>query len=385
VAVFAEGRHADKVIEYYFKNNRKWGKRDRQFVAEAVYGCVRWWLKYEFVAESFDDDDLKKAHKAIAAHLILGGEELPEWYSLLVDRERVLGRAANIPSAWIRESFPEWLYKAAGEELGEAWPGIASELNRPARVVLRVNTLKTSRDGAIAALGEAGIEAVPLADDVPDAVALVKRANVFSTEAFQKGFFEMQDGSSQLVGPFLNPQPGERVIDACAGAGGKSLHLAALMKNKGKLISLDVVDWKLEELKKRARRAGVSIIEPRVIESTKVIKRLHESADAVLLDVPCSGLGVLKRTPDSKWKLNPESMTNLRVTQRDILASYSLMVKKGGRLVYSTCSVLPSENQQQVDAFVAAHPEWTKTGERIVVPQERGFDGFYMARLERAK
>jgi 16S rRNA (cytosine967-C5)-methyltransferase len=380
--IFYENRHADKVIEYLFKHNKKWGKRDRQFVAEAVYGCVRWWSKYEYLTESFNDEALKKAHKAIAAHLVVAGEPLPEWYGALVDEAKIRHRLKTLPAGAISESFPEWLYNLAERELGEQWPQIAAELNRPARVVLRTNTLKTTREEALKELQAAGIEVEAL-EDLPDAMILTTRANVFGTEAFKKGFFEMQDGSSQLVGPFLDPKPGERIVDACAGAGGKSLHLAALMKNKGKLITLDIVDWKLEELQKRARRAGVSIIEPRVIDSTKVIKRLHDGADALLLDVPCSGLGVLKRAPDSKWKLTPESISNLATTQKDILNSYSLMVKKGGRMVYSTCSILPSENQRQVDAFVAEHPEWNKIDEKIVLPRENGFDGFYMALLSR--
>ena len=174
-----------------------------------------------------------------------------------------------------------------------------------------------------------------------------------------------------------------RVVDACAGAGGKSLHLAALMKNKGTLISLDTEGWKLEELKKRARRNGVHIIETRAIESTKTIKRLHNSADRLLLDVPCSGIGVLRRNPDAKWKLAPEFLDNVRTIQAKILADYSKIIKIGGQLVYATCSILPSENELQVQKFLAENANFKFIAERKVSPAEDGFDGFYMARLER--
>src|SRR6185369_699383 len=154
----------------------------------------------------------------------------------------------------------------------------------------------------------------------------------------QEGLFEIQDGASQQVAPMLDPKPGERVIDACAGGGGKTLHLAALMKNKGRIISMDVSEVKLKALRERCSRNGVDIAEVKVIESSKTIKRLEKNADRVLLDVPCSGLGVLRRNPDKKWKLKPEDFIELRKLQAEILESYSEMTKVGGRLVYATCS-----------------------------------------------
>jgi 16S rRNA (cytosine967-C5)-methyltransferase len=156
------------------------------------------------------------------------------------------------------------------------------------------------------------------------------------------------------------------------------------MRNKGKIIAMDVHDWKLQELKTRARRNGVDIVETRVIDSTKAVKRLAESADRVLLDVPCSGLGVLRRNPDAKWKLNREEITRLRTLQSEILGSYSQMVKKGGQLVYATCSVLPSENEKQVQAFLAAKgAQWNLVKELHLRPDRQGYDGFYAALLKR--
>jgi 16S rRNA (cytosine967-C5)-methyltransferase len=178
-------------------------------------------------------------------------------------------------------------------------------------------------------------------------------------------------------------EPGMRVVDACAGAGGKTLHIAALMKNKGRIIALDVEKWKLDELQKRARRAGVSNLETRVIESSKTIKRLEKSADRLLLDVPCSGLGVLKRNPDAKWKLSPDFIAEVVTLQQHILQDYGNILKKGGLMVYSTCSILPGENENQVKSFLAKNNgSFELMDERYSWPSS-GFDGFYMALIRK--
>ena len=174
-----------------------------------------------------------------------------------------------------------------------------------------------------------------------------------------------------------------RVIDACAGAGGKSLHIAAILQNKGRLLSLDTEQWKLDETKKRARRAGVSNLETRLIEGPKTIKKLFGTADRLLLDVPCSGLGVLKRNPDAKWKLSQIFIEHIKEKQQEILSEYCNIVKVGGKFVYATCSILPSENQEQVKTFLAKNTSFTLEEEKIVLPSESGFDGFYMARMVR--
>ena len=204
---------------------------------------------------------------------------------------------------------------------------------------------------------------------------------------FKKGLFEVQDASSQLVADFLDVKPGMRVVDTCAGAGGKTLHLAALMQNKGQVIATDIYANKLKELKRRARRAGAHNIEPRAIDSSKVVKKLYGSADRVLIDAPCSGLGVLSRNPDAKWKLQPEFIETLKLTQEEILKQYSKIVKDGGKMVYATCSVLPSENQEQVEKFLASEEgkSFSLKEDRKILSSETGFDGFYMALLEKNK
>ena len=174
------------------------------------------------------------------------------------------------------------------------------------------------------------------------------------------------------------------VIDACSGAGGKSLHIAALMKNKGKIISMDVEERKLIELKKRAIRAGASIIETQLINST-TINKLKNTADRLLLDVPCSGLGVIRRNPDAKWKLNLDFINQIKKTQQEIISNYSQMLKPGGIMVYATCSILPSENQDQVEQFLSNNKNGFEFIEdRKVLPSE-GFDGFYMAAIKKTE
>jgi 16S rRNA (cytosine967-C5)-methyltransferase len=217
----------------------------------------------------------------------------------------------------------------------------------------------------------------------PDALLLQENLPVFQTSAFQDGLFEVQDAASQCVAPFLQPKAGQRVIDACAGTGGKTLHVASLMNNKGRLLGMDVAEWRLEELRKRARRAGVHNMETRVIDSVKTIRKLNGTADCLLLDVPCSGLGVLKRNPDAKWKLKPDYINKLITIQQQLLRDYAWMTKPGGILVYSTCSILPAENHDQVAAFMNAHPNAFEIIEEKSLLPSQGFDGFYMARLKR--
>jgi 16S rRNA (cytosine967-C5)-methyltransferase len=252
--------------------------------------------------------------------------------------------------------------------------------------VLRANSLKTNPKGLQQLLEAEKITETALVIWSPDAVELKFQRNVFRTDAFHKGMFEVQDAASQMVAEFLNVQPGMRVVDACAGAGGKTLHLAALMKNKGRIIALDVKNRKLEELKKRATRADVKIIETRFIDSSKIIKRLKDTADRLLLDVPCSGLGVLRRNPDSKWKMNLDEIDRVKKIQREILTNFSNITKVGGKMVYATCSILPSEGELQIKWFLEqANNHWILLGEKRYSPEVHHADGFYMALLERIK
>ena len=385
---FGEGYYVDKVIERLFKTNKQFGSRDRKFIAESTFDIVRWWRLLWASIDVVDQPSLETQDlwRILGAWLVLKGENstLPEWSEFRGLDPAKIHRAAQKASASpaVRESLPNWLYDLGAKELSPKWDEILAELNRPAPVVLRANRLRATREEVASLLQSEDIATEP-APDAPDGLRLLERSNVFTTTAFKSGLFEMQDGASQQVAPLLAPRPGDRVIDACAGAGGKSLHLAALMKNKGTIIAMDISERKLMELRKRSSRNGVDLIETRVIEGTKTIKRLAQNADCLLLDVPCSGMGVLRRNPDSKWKLSIEEIERLRGIQAEILDSYSTMVKPGGRMVYATCSILPSENGDQVARFLEAHPEWTLVEEKRFWPGEKGYDGFYAAVLKR--
>ena len=286
----------------------------------------------------------------------------------------------------IRESVPDWLDALAEKELGKDWDKIIRALNQRPTTILRANSLKTNPKELQTILEEEKITDASLISWSPDALELKYRRNVFRTEAFHKGLFEVQDASSQMVSEFLNVQPGMRIVDGCAGAGGKTLHLAALKKNKGRIIALDVKENKLLELKKRATRADVRIVETRTIDSSKVVKRLKDTADRLLLDVPCSGLGVIRRNPDSKWKLNLEEIDRVKIIQRELLSNFSDITKVGGKMVYATCSILPSEGEEQIKWFLKqVGDKWNLLGEKRYSPEVYHADGFYMALLERMK
>lgn len=386
IEIFADGRNADKVIERSLKSRREFGARDRRFIAESVYEIVRWWRLLWTVADATPTLDPPSLWRILGTWLALTrDDELPAWSEftgILPSTVRARATAAKSNPA-VRESVPDWLYERGNAEIGANWDQYLSELNKPAPVILRANTLRVTRDQLRAVLTDQGIASEPVVP-LPDALRLKERKNIFSSEAFKQGLFEVQDGASQQVAPLLDPQPGDRVIDACAGAGGKSLHLAALMRNKGKILALDVHDRRLEELRKRAARDGVDIVETRLIESAKTIKRLEASADRLLLDVPCSGLGVLRRNPDAKWKLSDAEIEDLRKLQAHLLDSYSRMLKPGGRLVYATCSCLPSENERQIAEFLERqNGSYTLLNERKFAPGENGFDGFYAASLRK--
>ncbi len=387
MAIFNEGEYADKVVARALKKDKRWGSHDRKFVAETIYEIVRWKRLYTEIAEVKEPFDRDKIWRIFAVWAVLRGYNLPDWkYFEDTPVRRIKGKFDELTKTRkFRESIPDWMDELGVKELGEeVWTKEIAAQNEQAKVILRVNKLKTTKEKLRAILMDLNIE-TEFHKDYPDALILTERANVFLTDAFKDGLFEVQDASSQLVAYFLDVQPGMRVVDTCAGAGGKTLHLASLMENKGQLIAMDLYESKLKQLKIRAKRNGAFNIEPRVIESTKTIKKLHEKADRVLIDAPCSGLGVLKRNPDSKWKLQPEFIDNIRKVQAEVLENYSKIVKPGGKLVYATCSVLPSENQEQIKHFLSTEigKEFTFVQDRKVLAHESGFDGFYMALLER--
>lgn len=385
--IFNEGEYADKVIEKVLRYDKRWGARDRGFIAETTYDIVRWKRLYAEIAEAHEPFTRPHLFRLFSVWCVLKGIRIPDWKQLEGTPERrIKGRFDELSKIRkFRESIPDWMDELGEKSLGnKLWTKEIAALNQQADVILRTNTLKIQKDQLRSFLAKEDIE-TQILDGYPDALRLKERKNVFVTSAFKDGLFEVQDASSQLVAPFLEVEPGHRVIDACAGAGGKTLHLASYMENKGQLIALDIYESKLKKLKVRARRNGVHNMETRVIDSTKVIKKLHNSADRLLLDAPCSGLGVIKRNPDSKWKLEPEFIDRIMGVQQDILQNYSKMLKKGGQMVYATCSILPQENSEQVKKFLESEngKDFEFIKEKNVYASESGFDGFYMALMKK--
>lgn len=382
--IFNEQKQADKVLKDVLKRDKRWGARDRSFIAETTYDIVRWKRLYAEIAEVKAPYSRPNLFRLFAVWATLKGISLPDWKQLEdTPTRRIKGRFDEFSKVRaIAESIPDWLDEVGYKELGENWDKELHALNKQASVILRANSLKTDLKSLRNALAEEDVDTLTLTK-YPDALQLAERQNVFITAAFKAGLFEVQDAASQCVAPFLDVQPGMRVIDACAGAGGKSLHLAAIMQNKGQLIAMDIYEGKLQELKRRARRAGVHNLEARVISSTKDIKRLYGKADRVLIDAPCSGLGTLRRNPDIKWKIQADFLNDVRDTQQSLLQQYSKMLKPGGKLVYATCSVLPSENQKQVNTFLAseAGKQFSCSKELTCSPSKDGHDGFYIAQL----
>ena len=383
-AILGKGDYADRAIEYGLNESRHWTQTEKSLFVNLTYEVVRW-LRLLLEIDPCPVARGKYLY-AIGVYMTLKGMQLdPEDFPEPFDREKITERFNALSSERrIKESIPDWLDEMAGNEIGERWPKLLEALNQPAPIVLRANTLKTTPAALALSLENAGIRTTPASLAV-DALLLEEFSNVFTLSLYHNGYFEVQDSGSQMIAPFVDARPGMRVIDACAGTGGKTLHLAALMQNKGRIIALDTAVWKLDVLKQRALRAGVAVIETKPIETTKVIKRLAGTADRVLIDAPCSGLGVLRRNPDAKWKITPAKVQKLIAEQREILGSYCRMVKPGGMLIYATCSILPSENRNQVDNFLAAHPEFTFADDKTIGPDTGNCDGFYMARMRRVE
>ncbi|MFV9550316.1 RsmB/NOP family class I SAM-dependent RNA methyltransferase [Algibacter sp. PT7-4] len=387
--IFNEDKYADKVIQQLLKRDKRWGSRDRGFVAETTYDIVRWKRLYAEIAEVKAPYNRDNLWRMFAVWATLKGIKLPDWkYFENTPLRRIKGRFDELSQIRkLRESIPDWIDEVGLAELGESkWTKEIAMQNQQADVILRTNTLKTTKENLQNILADVGIE-TEFIKGYNSALKLTERANVFVTDAFKNGLFEVQDASSQLVADFLDVAPGMKVVDTCAGAGGKTLHIASLMQNKGQIVAMDIYESKLKKLKVRARRNGVHNVDLKVIDSTKPIKKLHNKADRVLIDAPCSGLGVLRRNPDAKWKLEPEFLNRIRITQQEVLQQYSKMVKNGGKLVYATCSVLPSENQNQVETFLKseAGANFTLIKDKKVLAHVSGFDGFYMALLEKKK
>ncbi|MDP2332582.1 MAG: RsmB/NOP family class I SAM-dependent RNA methyltransferase [Reyranella sp.] len=370
------GRPADLVANAYFRSRRFIGGGDRRAVSERVwsllrrYGQLTWWL------ERTRHPD-RSARAVVAADLILvesnnlaqlaamfdGGRYRPQPLDEAELRalRQMEGHSLPHPEQpdWVRLNVQEWVAPHLIEAYGESWGREIAALETPPPVDLRVNRLKATLEQARDALAREGIETEPMRY-APQGLRLTRRLSVVSGEAFQNGLVEIQDEGSQLVAALVDAKPGMQIADYCAGAGGKTLAMAAGMNNKGRVVAMDVYESRLDRSAQRLRRAGAHNVERRALDddNRKWLKRHAKAFDRVLVDAPCTGTGTWRRNPDGRWTLQPKDLAELVPKQAEILDAAARLVKPGGGLIYATCSVLPAENEHQIEAFLNRHPEF---------------------------
>ena len=392
---------ADAVVSRYFREHRQLGHADRAFVAETVFAVLRRGRSIEARCAG----QLSDRRRLLATLAIVRGWSQRELAPVLkASEEEWLAAAKAVPEAdlppAVRCDLPDWLYARLEQQFGaDEVLALARAMNQSAPLDLRVNTLKGDRDTLLAKLAADDIAATP-GSLSPLAVRLRDKPALAKHPLFLEGAFEVQDEGSQLLGFLLEPKRGEMVVDFCAGAGGKTLLLGALMRNTGRLYAFDVSDKRLTNLKPRLARSGLSNVHPARIEHERdqKIKRLAGKADRVLVDAPCSGLGTLRRNPDLKWRQDETSVAELTVKQAAILAAAATLVRPGGRLVYATCSLLSAENDEIVAAFLEKHPDFSLLPASAVLgkqgiacegdvlrllPHKHNTDGFFAAAMER--
>ena len=416
-----EGARADQALQRVLRREKQLRSVERRAVSDAVYGLLRLQGRVDHLlgralaTRRMSLEKLATPTRHLlryAAWLIAGERQSPQsaaglagpevapwtWVLELIAEPAQLGAPEDPLDALAAEtSLPRWLAKLWNAQLGaEETRALARALNQRAPLTVRANLLKNTREELIATLRNEGSRVEPTRLS-PLGVTFTGRTNVFALRAFKAGLFEVQDEGSQLIALACEARPGQLVVDACAGAGGKTLALAAEMRNKGRLVACDRDARRLDELRPRARRAGVHNWEARSVpeSSDARIADLREQADAVLVDAPCSGLGALRRNPDARWRLDPEEIASFPPRQREILERYARLVKPGGRLVYATCSINRAEDEEVRAAFLAAHPEFGeaaalpeavglgKGAEVQLLPHRHGTDGFYIAAMRR--
>ena len=377
-------RPASDVIKKLLKSSPGWGSRDRRIIAQAFYDIIRQKRLYHALTGS-ESEELN-LWNLIGCWMVLNDFLLPEWMEFKNIHTEIIRVKTSVlvKDRKYKHSIPDWLDQMGVEAFGEStWEKEIAALNIPANLIVRVNNNRTNVKKLKERLEKKYNIISVIIPDYPDALVLEKKQSLQGIKEYREGWFEVQDANSQKIAPWLHPESGKYYIDACAGAGGKSLHLADLTKDSAKIVALDIYPAKLDELRKRCFRNKIQSVQTINVDDEKVLNTVKANADGVLIDVPCSGLGVLKRNPDTKWSMTPERLADITKTQEKLLQTYAPMVKKGGNLVYATCSILPLENKIQVDNFLDS-----KVGSKFQLEKEHtyfshltGFDGFYCARL----
>ena len=405
----ADSRPADAVANHFFRTRRFIGGGDRRAISTLVWGVLRarrhlgWWLDYCRAPHTprlllglqalFSGQTPNKIAMAFVSGRYGPPPLEPEEFAVLEKLSTRTLEHPDMPEA-VKFEVPDWILPRLRAQFGPTLAAEIKAMNEPAPLDLRVNLLKTNREGALKALALEGLYAQPTTYS-PWGLRLQNRQSVTAGKAFQDGLVEIQDEGSQLIALALDAQPGMRVVDFCAGAGGKTLAIAMGMGNKGHIVACDVSEPRLEGAIKRLRRAGVHNAERHLLEpGDKWTKRQAQKFDRVLVDAPCTGTGTWRRNPDARTSLSEQDLLELTAKQADILDRAQRLVKPGGKLVYATCSVLREENESQIEAFLARHPSFSPLpltapealqGQNFLrlSPAQNGTDGFFAAIMQR--
>ncbi|NUN69769.1 MAG: class I SAM-dependent methyltransferase [Bacteroidetes bacterium] len=402
--VHGSPKPADRHIDLFFRSRKYLGSKDRRFIAETVYGMLRHRTRIAWMLSETGIPEEERSR--CAAYLLLStsatSEELAEVTGYPVALMENLRTTATVtpPVPAVAYSFQDWMLEQWTRVWGaDETAALCSVMNTQALMTIRVNTIRISREECRQALLREGIETEP-SKLSPFGLHLKRRTNLFQLTAFKDGLFEVQDEGSQLLALLVDPKPGSKVVDACAGAGGKALAMAAVMKNRGEIFALDVHSYRLDELRKRIKRSGVDTIRAAVINEGETLPKLLGTADAVLVDAPCSGSGTIRRNPGMKWSITRQMIGELQQKQSSILALNAQYVKPGGRLVYATCSLMTEENEGIAQQFLSLHPGFSLVPPAAILdryglahiapkeyfqllPQRYDTDGFFAAVFQR--
>lgn len=422
-----KGIPPDSILDSFFRSRKYLGSNDRKFIAGNVYSALRYYHRAlhkvqhglkNFTGELFEEDLLflllltTMTSESVAESQVeslclqfLKGHQLRQYIPKFLESQKryVYPTLSNVcEDIALQTSFPRWMVERFVQQYGEEETGrLCISLNEPAPITLRVNTLKTTVEECQARLLSEGVES-ERARYAPHGLYLKKRMSAFSLQTFRDGWFEVQDEGSQLLTYFVNPKPTEKILDACAGAGGKTLAFAALMNNRGEIVATDVNNVRLQELRKRARRAGVHNVRVLEIETLEDLQsEYRDYFSIVFVDAPCSGLGTIRRNPGLKLSVTEETVAEVKEKQRAILDAVAPLVKVNGILVYATCSILREENEDQIEQFLGRYSNfepWSpyhsifsslqipvQTRWFSLLPHTHGTDGFFFASLRRVR
>lgn len=403
---------ADRCMADYFRKRRYIGAKDKRAISELLYTVLRQKLSFTWLLQQ---QSLNVEPRTLASlTLIFKNKDIEEFFK--VDKyapkpfsDEVIKRLSRIQPTELKNApkhvqlnIPEWLLAKFDAQLGERLDEEMSVINSRAQTDIRVNTLKSTREELLKNIDAAGFDASPTTIS-EWGLRFNQRVALFNMPEFKKGWFEIQDEGSQLLAMITGVEAGNKVVDFCAGAGGKTLAMAAMMQNKGVIYACDVHSKRLAELSKRVKRAGIDTVRSHVLssEQDKWVKHHRQKMDVVLIDAPCTGTGTWRRSPDSRWNMTADSLQQLCDTQQAILASASRLVKPGGRLVYATCSLLPDENEAQIEQFLASNDNFERGmldnatleqhSDKLILDEHQvrtlpaltGTDGFYAAVLQR--